>query len=180
MGTSTTPIADPGPNPLTGIDPWPSLQNAINNSAIQAKTWAANFNATALTVYMNAFNGWAQSVVAGKIDNTNPPQPPMAWTTAVMDNGYSAAVVGTTPICPMPPIPASHVQLAPVPPPNNVAIGPNIAVSGQPSEWFSVGPMDSWPVGKNTPPNARSSDGVTGTFLRLGAAVGDGLNEKVG
>ena len=179
--SSSAPITDPGPDPVTGIDPWPTTQNAINNAAIQARSLVANSNANALTVYMNAFNGWAQSVVAGKIDNTNPPQPPMAWVIVTdPTTGLANAVVGTTPVCPLPPIPPSHVQTQPTPPPNNIDIGPNIPVSGLPSAYFQVGPTDTWPIGKDTPPNARSSDGATGTFLRLGSAVGAGWYEKVG
>jgi hypothetical protein len=72
------------------------------------------------------------------------------------------------------------VQTQPTPPPNNVDIGPNIPVSGLPSAYFQVGPTDTWPIGKDTPPNARSSDGATGTFLRLGSSCGAGWYEKVG
>jgi hypothetical protein len=177
----SAPITDPGPDPVTGLDPWPTLANARNNSVISARNNASTLNASVLTIYMGKFNDWAQQVVAGKIDNTNPPQPPPAWATAIDPaTGYSYVEIGTAPICAMPPIPGSHVQTQPVPPPHNLDIGPNIAVSGEPSAYFSVGPMDSWPIGKTTPPNARSSDGVTGTFLRLGAAVGAGWYEKVG
>lgn len=177
----SAPITDPGPDLVTGIDPWPTLANAQNNSAIGARINAGALNAGVLAIYMGRFNSWAQQVVAGKIDNVNPPQPPPEWVVG-MDSfsGYSHVEIGTEAICPMPPVPASHVQLAPVPPPHNLDIGPNIAVSYQPSAYFSVGPMDSWPIGKTTPPNARSSDGFTGTFLRLGAAVGAGWYEKVG
>ena len=173
------PITDPGPDQY-GYDAWPTLQNALNNSALAARNQASLYNATVLAVYMNKFNGWAQSVVAGKIDNTNPPQPPPAWITEVMESGYSCAAIGTAPICPMPPIPASHVQVLPVPPPNNIDIGTCILIGTTPSAYYRVGPMDSWPIGKETPPGAQSADGAVGVFLRLGAAVGTGWYEKVG
>ena len=177
----SAPLTDPGPDPLTGLDPWPTLANARNNSAIAARNNASLLNASVLLIYMGRFNSWAQQVVAGKIDNTEPPKPPPAWVTGVdATSGYSFVEVGTAPICPMPPIPASHVQLQPTPPPHNMDIGTNIEVSGQPSDYFRVGPMDSWPIGKTTPPGARSADGVEGIFLRLGTAVGAGWWEKVG
>jgi hypothetical protein len=168
--------SDPGPDPVTGIDPWPSTQNAINNSAIQAKNLAAISNANLLTIYMNAFNSWAQSVNMGRIDNTNPPQPPLAWVVIVNPTtGMANATIGTETVCPMPPIPPSRLDPVP-PPPNTIDIGS--VIQGGP--YFSVGPMDSWPVGKATPPNAKSADGVTGTFLRLGSPLGPGWYEKVG
>jgi hypothetical protein len=174
-------VTDPGPDPVTGIDPWPSIANAINNAAIQARRLVADMNANALAIYMNNFNNWALSVVNGKIDNTNPPQPPMAWVIVTdATTGLANAVVGTTPVCPLPPIPPSHVQTQPTPPPNNIDIGTCILIGTTPSAYYRVGPMDSWPIGKETPPGAQSADGAVGVFLRLGTAVGAGWWEKVG
>ena len=187
MSTPSAPITDPGPDKVTGIDPWPTEANAFANSAITSKGDCAIWNASLLTNYMVAWNNWADQVRTGRINPAQYPAPipPPAWVTFVDDpsgdptQGYTRIMVGKDPICSIPPTPATPPALA-TPPPNNVDIGPNIAVSGLPSEWFSVGPMDSWPIGKTTPPNARSSEGVTGTFLRLGAAVGAGWYEKIG
>lgn len=174
-------VVDLGPDPTTGLDSYPTQANAISNSVVAARNNALLLNATALSNYMTKFNNWSQQVVAGKIDNTNPPAPPLAWETFVDTEGYSnVRVSATTPLCPMPPIPVSHVQTQPTPPPNNIDIGTCILIGTTPSAYYRVGPMDSWPIGKETPPGAQSADGAVGVFLRLGAAVGTGWYEKVG
>ena len=170
-GTSA-PLADPGPDQY-GIDPWPSLQNALNNSAIQAKTWAANYNANLLTVYMGAWNFFENSVAAG-FSSANPPVPPMAWKTEVGADGYSHAVVGATPICAMPPIPPGP-KVPVVPVPGCVAVG--IAIAGNPP-WFTVGATDAAPAGYETVPNTKAADGTLGTFRRFASPFG-GWYEKI-
>jgi len=176
MSTTVVPISDPGPDPITGIDPWPSLANAQNNSAIAAKNQAALYNASVLTVYMNAFGAWSASVTAGKISNANPPQPPLAWTTVVGSDGFSSAVIGTSPICALPPIPPNPpVPVNPVP--GCVAVG--IAIVGS-SPWFTVGLQDSAPGGYQTPVPVTSADGVIGIFRKFAFFAGNGWYEKVG
>lgn len=178
MGSSTAPITDPGPDKLTGIDPWPTLANALANSAVTAAANVAQWNANLLAQYQNTWSQWAQQVTGGWIDPaTKPaPVPPPAWIVAVGAEGYSNPVISTTPICSVPPAPTGPT-VPPVAPPNNVDIGNNIPVSGQPSHFWQVGPRDTWPIGKYTPPNAKSADGTEGSFLRLGAVVGAGWYE---
>jgi hypothetical protein len=144
--------------------------------AIQMKNLADLNNANLLVIFMNAWNGWAQSVTSGKIPATNPPQPPVAWVVTTDANGFPQCVPGTTPVCAQPPLPVVPPPAPATPPPNTIDIG-DIIQSGP---FFAVGPMDSWPVGKPTPPNAKSADGVVGTFLRLGSPLGPGWYEKVG
>ncbi|HVV46709.1 MAG TPA: hypothetical protein VHC72_15955, partial [Bryobacteraceae bacterium] len=57
------------------------------------------------TQYLNGFNNWAENVLIGRVENTNPPQPPNAYTVEVGADGWAYPAQGTTPICPMPPIP---------------------------------------------------------------------------
>jgi hypothetical protein len=178
----SVPITDPGPDHVTGIDPWPTLANAYANSAITSHGDCAILNASLLAIYMNSWNMWAAQVVGGYPHDATPPQPPPAWVTFVDDpsgdptQGYTRIKIGSAPICALPPTPVGP-PVPPTAPPNNVDIGNNIPVSGQPSHFWQVGPMDTWPVGKYTPPNAKSADGTVGSFLRLGAVVGSGWYE---
>ena len=173
----SAPLTDPGPDPLTGLDPWPTLANARNNSAITARNNASLLNASVIFIYQGKFADWKISVDAGRIDNTNPPQPPPAWVTGVDPaTGYSYVAVGGSPICPMPPIPESRVNKPPIPP-GNISLGNRIS-----GDWFQCLQDDTFPVGQSTPP-ITSKDGVTGIFQKYGSPVGNGwylLTAKVG
>jgi hypothetical protein len=173
----TVYTTDPGPDPVTGIDPWPTTQNAINNATIQANSQVALYNKNLFIVYMNAFSSWAQSVLNGKIDNSNPPQPPMAWEVVTdSSTGLSNVLVSANPVCALPPIPASHIPVTPVLTPNTAAVG--IQNSGNPG-WFVCLPNDTIPNGECTPQGTKSADGVVGIFRKFSNPFGS-IYEKVG
>jgi hypothetical protein len=164
--------SDPGPDPVTGIDPYPTLASAISNSIVAAKNNCALLNAYLETIYLNKFKSWAQSVSNGFSPNTDPPQPPMAFEPTVDSaSGFTFPELGKTPVCAMPPVP----NMPPVPPvlvPNTISVGAHI-VSDATGKWFSVGPTDTFGPGLTTPP-VTSADGVTGTFEKFGSPFGGG------
>ena len=157
-----------------------STVTADANFNAQQIYFAAAMNNQLIANYTLYFNNVALSVVDGKLLNPVYPTPPLGYITQTDPNtGLLECVLGTSPVC-SPLTPPVVPTPLPVPPPGNADIGKNIPVSGQPSAYFQVGPMDSWPVGKETPPGAKSADGVVGIFLRLGSACGAGWWEKVG
>jgi hypothetical protein len=173
MSTQPTALtSDPGPDPVTGIDPFPTLQNAINNSKVVAVANCALLNANLETVYLNKFASWSLGVTVHGASNANPPEPPMAFVPTVdLASGFTFPELGKTPVCAMPPIPSGP----PVPPvlvPNTIAVGIHI-VSDATGKWFSVEPTDTFGAGLTTPP-VTSADGVFGIFSKYGSPFGGG------
>jgi hypothetical protein len=172
MSTQPVPTSDPGPDPVTGIDSYPTLASAISNSKVVAQINCDLLNAGLRTVYLNKFNSWALSVTDHGVSNANPPQPPMAFVpTLDPSSGFTWPVQGSTPVCAMPPVPAMP-YVPPVLVPNTISVGAHI-VSDATGKWFSVGPTDTFGAGLTTPP-VTSSDGVFGTFEKFGSPFGGG------
>jgi len=145
-----------------------SLGAAQANQLASSTIMVAQLNNNLKSIYLTAFNNWAISVNAGRIPNTNPPQPPAAYVVSKPDaNGYQWPVPGTEPVCEIPPIPVDHFTVTPKAP-NTIDIGQSIGGS-----WFSVGPSDTFPSGQTTPPIADST-GTLHTYEKYGAPVGPG------
>jgi hypothetical protein len=182
--TAVAPITDPGVN-AQGYDPWPTEQNAWNNSAVTARANASILNQSLLTVYQNNWNMWAGQVVGGYIDPAKvlPPQPPLAWVAVIPTsmgavNGYAYVGLGTVAICALPPAPPSPPSVV-VPVTGSVGVG--IPVVGNPP-WFTVLPTDAAACGFTTPANWKAADGTTGVFRRFCSPFGGsvGWYEKIG
>ena len=95
---STTPVT---------LDPQnTSLEAAQANSMAAAKDTCARMNSNLQIIYLGAFNNWKISVDAGRIDNTNPPKPPVGYVVVTGPDGFSYPELGTAAVCDMPPIPA--------------------------------------------------------------------------
>ena len=140
-------------------------QAAVLRQSIEIRD---NTNAQRKTIYLQRFNNWKISVDAGRASNEDPPKPPSGVMLASPDaDGYVFPIEGGPPVCDMPPIPEDAFHHAPLVP-NTIDVGKSIG-----GKWHSVGPRDTFPAGKTTPP-VTSSDGVTGTFEKYGAAVGAG------
>ncbi|HXK04656.1 MAG TPA: hypothetical protein VMS37_19795 [Verrucomicrobiae bacterium] len=124
-----------------------SLQAAQANALAAVQQQVANLNDALKSNYLTAFNNWAQSVLAGRSDNSNPPQPPKAYAVGYFDDPtsgtagsgvYGTQVIqwpypaqGTDPVCAMPAIPS----IPPPPPPlpdrddiKNVPLGDTLPV----------------------------------------------------
>lgn len=93
-----------------------TLEAAMQNTAKAVSAQIVQMNESLKAAYLQQFNNWAQSVDIGRIDNSNPPKPPMAYIAATFQdqtnpNAYwTYPAQGITPVCDMPPIPASHPQ----------------------------------------------------------------------
>lgn len=85
--------------------------------------------------YLSAFHDWTINVLAGKIDNSNPPQPPNGYMITVNGEGFAFPERGTDPVCEMPPIPADYTKPQPAPP------------IPEPQNLRNVPPGDTMPVG---------------------------------
>ena len=124
-----------------------SLQAAQANALAATQQQVSNLNDALKSNYLTTFNNWAQSVLAGRSDNSNPPQPPKAFVVGYFTDptsgpGASGAygtmpiqwpypAAGSDPVCPMPAIPS-----VPAPPPplperddiKNVPLGDTLPV----------------------------------------------------
>jgi hypothetical protein len=146
-----------------------SLGAAQANQLASSTIMVSQLNSNLKFIYLTAFNNWKISVDAGRIPNTDPPQPPCGYEVSAPDaNGFQWPVVGKTPVCDVPPIPVDHFTVVPLVP-NTIDVGKNIG-----GKWFSVGAKDTFQAGNTTPPNTVSEDGVTGSFEKYGAPVGAG------
>jgi hypothetical protein len=154
-----------------------TLEAAQANVLASAKLQCDFRNNDLKTLYLTAFNNWKISVDAGRIDTSNPPQPPNAFVVKTDKDGWAYVSEGDQPVCEMPPLPEDRVTPKPAPAPMTIDIGHS--ADGGAGVWFTVGPNDSWPVGKTTPPmEVAGVDGVH-TYLRVGTAVGKGWYERV-
>ena len=109
-----------------------TLQAAQANTLAAVQVQVDNMNAALKANYMTAFNNWAQSVLAGRIDNTNPPQPPMGYVVGYFNDPttgpgsigpYGDTVIqwaypmaSTTPVCQQPPLPQTPKPQPAMPP----------------------------------------------------------------
>jgi hypothetical protein len=126
---------------------WTTIQAAQANALEAATLQVAQMNEGLKGTYLTTFNNWAQSVLAGRSDNSNPPVPPLAfvvgyfndpttgpgtvgpYTNAPVQWPYPA--VGKDPVCPMPPIPSKPAPPPPMPERDdirNVPLGDNLPV----------------------------------------------------
>jgi hypothetical protein len=145
-----------------------SLVAAQANQLASSTIMVGQLNDNLKSIYLTGFNNWKINVDAGRWPNTNPPQPPMAYEISKADkNGFQWPVIGDTPVCDMPPIPEDHFT-KPTLVPNTIDIGRNIGGS-----WFSVGPHDTFPAGKTTPPIPDLA-GTLHTYEKFAAPVGAG------
>ena len=145
-----------------------SLAAAQANQLSSTTIMVDQLNTNLRSIYLTAFNNWKISVDAGRIPNTNPPKPPKAYVVSKPDSsGFQWPVLGTDPVCDMPPIPDDHFTKVALPP-NTIDIGKSIG-----GKWFSVGPNDSFAPGMITPPIPDAA-GTLHTYEKYAAPVGAG------
>src|ERR1043165_4547900 len=82
-----------------------SLEAAKANVLASSTAMAAHLNDELRKRYLLAFDGWKTSVLAGKIDNSNPPAPPAGYDVVMAESGFSYPSLGSAPVCGMPEIP---------------------------------------------------------------------------
>jgi|ERR1051326_3046341 hypothetical protein len=96
-----------------------SLEAAKANTLASSTAMAAHLNDELKKRYLLAFDGWKTSVLAGKIDNTNPPKLLPGYDVVTNQDGFAYPELGTKPVCEMPEIPPDYskpfVQTLPEP-----------------------------------------------------------------
>ncbi len=105
-----------------------------------------------------------------------PPKPPMGLILSPPNaDGLVYATPGTTPVCPMPPLPTYNGGLTVTGGliENQIDIG----VQDGDSAFYSAGPNDTWPANKKTPSLPAGATYPAGTYQKFPAPVGS-LNIK--
>jgi len=105
-----------------------TLEAAMANTLAAVTLQVKQFNDQLKADYQTKFNNWSISVLAGRIDNSNPPQPPNAYVVGYFTDSTNAdakwayPMVGTSPVCEMPPVPPVVKPYVPpvAPEPENV------------------------------------------------------------
>src|SRR5262245_17605178 len=98
-------------NPISPtLDAWATtLEAAIANKLANSTAMAEHLNSELKKRYDSQFESWKTAVLAGKIDNTNPPQPPVGYVLARGKDGFTYPELGTKPVCePRTDIPADY------------------------------------------------------------------------
>ena len=117
------------------LDAWQTtLAAAQANTLASSTTMAAHLNEELKKRYLSLFNDWTISVLAGRIDNSNPPKPPAGYDVATGPDGFAWPALGSTPVAEMPPIPEDHSK-------------PQVKAQPEPGTVMNVPQGDTMPVG---------------------------------
>jgi len=88
-----------------------TLEAAMANTLAAVNLQVEQFNQQIKAGYLTTFNNWSISMMAGRLDNTNPPKPPNAYVVGFFTDStnskaqWAYPMTGTTPVCEMPPVP---------------------------------------------------------------------------
>ena len=126
---STTPV-----NPSADLT---TLEAAQANMLASTKAQCALLNDNLKFIYMGAFNSWKANVDAGRIDNTNPPQPPKSYipVEAPLDaeglgqSGWFFPEQQGPPVCDLPALPESQLTPKPALDGSVTVVGPQAGCS---------------------------------------------------
>jgi hypothetical protein len=165
-----------GTNPVAALPSNPDITQALANYVAAANSLTTQLNSNLQSIYDTAFSNWAAQVQAGKIPDADPPQPPDGYEAATASDGWTYVILGTTPICSVPP---PGYQMPSVPQPTTtmvIGIGSEIANTNY---WAATPANANVPNGYTTPTPTTTADGVTGFFTFV-ATIGGGWWEKVG
>jgi len=113
-----------------------TIQAAQANTLAAIKIQVTDLNKVLKDNYLTGFNNWAQTVIAGRPANGDPPKPPNAFvvgyftdpTTGPGSGGFygdtpyqwAYPATGTAPVCAMPPLPTVVPPPPPLPEPENI------------------------------------------------------------
>jgi hypothetical protein len=117
-----------------------TLEAAMANATTAVKIQVEQFNEQLKDNYLTGFSNWSQSVVAGRSDNANPPQPPNGYVVGYFTDPtnlraqWAYPLLGTTPVCVVPPLPPASKPYAP-------------PVLSEPDFIRNVPPGDTMPIG---------------------------------
>ena len=121
-------------NPVTPEVWATTLEAAKANTLASSTAMAAHLNEDLKYRYLLTFDGWKTSVLAGKIDNTNPPQPPYGYEVVTARDGFAYPELGKKAVCEMPEIPQDYSK-------------PQVLVLPEPDHVRNVPKGDMMPVG---------------------------------
>jgi hypothetical protein len=76
-----------------------TLEAAIANTLASSTAMVVHLNSQLKNRYDSNFESWKTMVLAGKIDNTNPPQPPTGYELVTGKDGFAYPEMGTNPVC---------------------------------------------------------------------------------
>ena len=84
-------------NPVSpALDSWATtLEAAIANTLASSTAMVEHLNSELKKRYDSSFESWKTTVLAGKIDNTNPPQPPAGYELVTGKDGFTYPELGT-------------------------------------------------------------------------------------
>lgn len=146
-----------------------SLEVAQENILASSTGMVKLLNSDLITRYMSAYNDYVANMQSGgvvPVERRTPPVPPNGWQLAAPTaDGFVFYEIGTTPVCAAGPA-VGYIggNVAPVKAANIIDVGKNIT-----GKWFSVGPLDTFTSGMETPPQA---DGHV--YEKYSAVVGAG------
>jgi hypothetical protein len=125
-------------NPLNhALDAWATtIEAARANTLVSSTAMVEHLNAELKKRYESSFESWKTMVVAGKIDNTNPPQPPAGYELLPPNpDGFVFHGPGSNPVTePRTDIPADYSK-------------PFVLVLPEPDHVRNVPKNDTMPVG---------------------------------
>jgi hypothetical protein len=76
-----------------------TLEAAIANTLASSTAMVEHLNSERKKAFDSSFESWKTTVLAGKIDNLNPPQPPAAYEVVKVSSGFSYPALGSSPVC---------------------------------------------------------------------------------
>jgi hypothetical protein len=165
-----------------------TLAAAISNTLSAVQAQVSNLNAALKSNYLTTFANWAQSVLAGRVPNTNPPQPPNGYVVSFFNDPTTGPgsfgpygdqivqwpypAIGTDPVCSIPAIPSISKTLG------LYRVG--VQMKDAPG-LFARLDGDTTPAGTTTPDGTISADGISGRYLKIGEPFGtNAANGEVG
>lgn len=119
------------------LNPDPSMTTlaaAQENTRAGVAQQVAIMNNNLRIGYLNGFNNWTISLLAGRGDGSAPPAPPKAYVMEMGEDGWAYPARGSEPVCSMPPVPEAPKSYTP----------PSMP---EPEDVRSVGPEDPVPAG---------------------------------
>ena len=139
-----------------------SLFTAMANVAAGVQSQVAQLNAALQADYLVSFNNWAERVIAAQAPDANPPQPPNGYVVGYFTDPrkseaqWAYPVIGTVPVCAMPPLPVPPQQ-APVSQPS----------TGEPQ----IGSKQNVPIGDTMPVGVQITDANGGVWQKMASAT---------
>lgn len=160
--TNITLLPQPQPSDPT------SFESAEANILASSTEMVKRLNADLTRRYMSSYADYVANMESGGVvppERQAPPRPPNGWQLAPPTvEGFVFYEIGSTPVCPAGPVVFYAGGPAPAKVANTIDVGKLIT-----GKWYSVGPLDTFPSGSVTPPQADGHE-----YEKFSAVVGAG------